>query len=707
VRLLSLAVAASATLQAVAAFGQDRPAREGARKPPQDGQTITVTAQPSATTRTPESTTYDTRNNAQGQAGTAADVLNTLPSVSVSGDGGVTVRGNANVQVYVNGKPAASMQGESRATTLQAMSGGSIAGVEVITNPSARYDSNGGAIVNLILKTSASEGLHGSVSGNAGDHRRANLSGSGSVGAGALSGSLNVSVRDDVRLTDTVSDRQLLSGGGTVVGRNFRSARYTPTHARSFNLNGSAAYKLTSSSDLGADFSVERGSPRNRVFEHRIDYDPNDRVVADYDRVRSGTYVSGSFDASVYYQDRGSAGRGSLKIVAQTGGNSIRADRPFVTTHAFPVLAPSAERIFNRYESRQRRLAIDYERPLGARWRLSLGSELKRDSIRLENGRADFAPESLGRLGPPPVGFEFDAVETTAAAYVTVQARFKDWTVQAGERGQVVWVESRTSQGGALRDRRLAGANHSLSISRDRGHAQLAFKLGRSQQYFDPRDLNPLVTIVDPVNRSVGNPGLLPQDVTSVEGSYSFSKGRRDVSASLYYKRVDDTIIEYAAFLPDAVQVSTKQNSGTAQSYGVEGVFADALGKSLTFSVSGNLFHSELPLLEGGRRRVERLHSYSAKLSLDWQATGKDQVRLDGSVQGPTVVPQGVKSGTSAVSLVLRHKFSPDLTLSLTGQNILQRNYVRTVLTTPTAIDVSRSLNGRRAVFVGLRYKIR
>lgn len=689
-----------------AASGEDQK-QQAAKKPQDQPSTIVVTGQRAATTRTPDSVIYNTNNNAQGEAGTAGDVLNTLPGVNVSGDGNVSLRGN-NVQIYINGKPAASMQGGGQAATLQSMPGSSVASVEVITTPSAKYDANGGAIINLILKKRAEPGAQGTVSVFAGDMGRKNMTISGSYGAGKLSSRMDISLRDNVRQTRTFGERLLRSDDGSVVRRSVRVADYTPTHTRSLNVNGSLEYALSDSADLGGDFSLQHSSPKNIVYEHRADYDAAGLVTSEYDRVRTGVYYDRSYDASVYYQRQGADSRDSLKIVAQTGRSAVEYDRPFVSTFTVPQIEQTAERIYNRYVTRQQRLAADYDRPLGEILRLGLGAELKRDLIRQDNGHASIDPAVATDLSDPPILYMFIARQTTAAAYVTLQAAFDRWTLQAGERGQIVSVDARVSPATPLPRRRITSADYSFSVTRDVGAGSLSAKLNHSLQLFDPRDLNPLVTYIDPVTRSIGDPTLLPQKVTSAEAGYSMSKGARDASLSFYYKRVSDVLVDYNLFLPDDVQVNAKQNSGSASSYGVEASFSDKLTKKLKYSLTANLFHSTLPVLdENGVRQTEARFSYVLQGSLDWKPTSKDQVSLDATIQGPTLVPQGLKSGTSAVSLVWRHTLAPALTLSLSGQNIVQRHYVTTRIDTPTALDITRSLNGRRAFWLGLKYKFR
>jgi len=693
VSAFALALASTAPAHAQASDAPEYPDR-----------TIVVKGQRPTVTRTPNSTSYDVRDNAQAQAGSAADVLNTIPSVGVAEDGAISVRGNGNVRLYINGKPASPT---GSATTLLAMPGGAIASVEVMTNPSPAYDANGAAIVNLVLKKNADAGAHATLTANAGDHRRANASITGAYGGKRLSGNVTVSLRDDVRFTRILNDRILRSADGGVAGRSTRRADYTPTHSKALNVEGSLVYKLSASADLGTDFSFSHASPKNRVLEHRADYDPAGNLLSDYDRIRAGTYLGRSGDVSLYYQDRGSAGRGSLKIVAQAQTDVVRSDRPFVLSPIFPAGPDSARRFYNGTFTRQQRFTADYAHPLRKGISITIGSELKREVLRFDNGQVAIDPDALDRLGAPPIATSYRATKTTAALYATAEAQWRGWTIQAGERGQLI----KFGFGGTSAMRPTGGAihalNQSLSVARDIGPDHLTLKITRTQQLFDLRDLDPLIAYVDPDTNVIGNPGLRPQEITSVEGGYSFGKGDRSGAVTLYYRYAHDTLANYSIFLADNVEVSAKRNFGNAQSYGLEASLSEPLSKTLKISVTLNGFRSVFPeVRDDGSGQTRSKYSYTAQASLDWKPTVADDLHLDTNAQGPTLVPQGEKSGSYAANLVWRHKMSGRLTLSLSGQSLLRRRYVRTVLNTATGYDVGRRLNGGRAVFAGLKYKI-
>jgi hypothetical protein len=138
---------------------------------------VVVRGRRSPARSTLEGTVYSTADNAQGVAGSAVDVLNTVPSVNIAPDGRVTVRGDGNVQIFVDERPSAALNGPNRAMALEALSGGSIASVELLTNPSVRHDANGGVILNIVLKKARDQGLRGRITANIGDQGRRNLSG--------------------------------------------------------------------------------------------------------------------------------------------------------------------------------------------------------------------------------------------------------------------------------------------------------------------------------------------------------------------------------------------------------------------------------------------------------------------------------------------------------------------------------------------------
>jgi len=114
--------------------------------------------------------------NIASAGGTAVDVMQNVPSVSVDADGGIALRGNTNVTILIDGKPN-SMAGISGSDLLSQLPASSIESIEIITNPSAKYDPDGTAgIINIVLKKKTNLGMNGLVSINAGSRDKYNSS---------------------------------------------------------------------------------------------------------------------------------------------------------------------------------------------------------------------------------------------------------------------------------------------------------------------------------------------------------------------------------------------------------------------------------------------------------------------------------------------------------------------------------------------------
>lgn len=167
----------------------------------QDGTTptVTVTAKKAPVVKQLDKTVHNVSDMPRAANGNAQDVLQSIPDVSVTADGHVSVKGNNQVTALVDGKPVAIMSGSSdeRAVALQTMSGADVASIEVITNPSAAYNANGGAILNIVLKRNRKPGAHAQVRGSASDQGLWNLGASGDVTREHISVHGNLAFRHD------------------------------------------------------------------------------------------------------------------------------------------------------------------------------------------------------------------------------------------------------------------------------------------------------------------------------------------------------------------------------------------------------------------------------------------------------------------------------------------------------------------------------
>ena len=118
---------------------------------------------------------YTVNQDLTSKASSASEILNHIPSVEVDIDGNVSMRGNDNVTILINGKPSAMMAGKTRADALSQLSAANIERIEVIDNPTSEYRAEGGGgIINIIMRTDTKQGFNGSILANAGGAGRYN-----------------------------------------------------------------------------------------------------------------------------------------------------------------------------------------------------------------------------------------------------------------------------------------------------------------------------------------------------------------------------------------------------------------------------------------------------------------------------------------------------------------------------------------------------
>lgn len=663
---------------------------------------IVVTGTRPTVRRGPGVTEYGVTDNLQGTTGTIADLLNTLPSVSVTSDGELSVRGRTDVQVLIDGRPSASMSGASRATILQTLSGSSLKSVEVITNPSAGLESGGATVVNLKLKRNETLSPHASVAADIDHRRRGRVLLDTSYDAEDVTLDFDASYREDLRADGAFTTRsysQVPPGG---IALSTIQAYYVPTRSRAGDVHAKLRYQITSLADIEGSGHYTSFTAANVVRFFTEDSSSPGDVLDRYLRKRESRLTKENFDANLSLTRRGIGTDGQLVVEALYGSGNGRSNRTYSLTPDGVNAPVNLTYVGDYQDSTFYRATADYKGGLAGRLSLKAGVVWESAAERFRNGNEDLPLNASLPLRFPGIPQDFRVGRDKLSGYLEATMRRPNWLVQGGLKWRNSKFDLRDGSARTFLSRRFDGLDASFSVEHDLSEGKVSLSLSRLLQLPEALDLNPTVVLVDIQDRYVGNPNLRPQKPIRGEVNYQRTINKLDVATSLYYRATEDTIANVYQAIGNNVISGSKVNVGLTQEYGAELAASGKLVRALTLSISGNAYRATSSVSP-----KNSLVTYNAKAALDWLVSNKDKLRLDARAEGPSLLVQGRRSGSRAVSLVWKHTIKTDLSLTLAAQQFLQNSYITTEIVSPTVTTINRRVNDTTSFQLGLKYTIK
>lgn len=627
-------------------------------------QSVTVTAKKALVVKKLDKTVHDVSNLARAANGSAQDVLQSTPEVSVTADGKISVKGNSQVTVLVNGKPTAMMAGtaDERAVALQTMSGADIAGIEVITNPSAAYNANGGAVLNIVLKRHRKPGARAQIQASAADQGLWNVGTSGDMANKDISVHGNLALRHDGTQKIRASEVDWNNPRSGQTGQTRQTSEvFIRRTVKSAGVGVDYALNAMDSLNLSARYNERRSRPLFDVLNAAL----TGAAETIFHRISAGPNQQSDGSASLGYshQDSGTA----LKATVQHSASNALVDKSYSDVFIEPARATGYSHGATRSARHLNQATVDWSRVTDhGQWGMGLDIRDQVDDI--DNYQASVDP-STGAETPDSNTTNGYAVTTTlSAAYLTKQIRYGKWETLLGGRAERMALRVSPAQG-AMQAGHWQAFNPSLHLKYAFGDdTDLTFSYRRSLQMPDPRDLNPFTTYVDAQNLSRGNPGLEPQCLTSWE--IGANTGASPLSASLgaFYRSSRDTVLDARSFA-DHVLVTSKQNGGRARSAGITGSVDWTPDPKLRLGMDGGVYRVMLstPDLSALVRQDGSVGYMNLRVAY---SSGNDDLSLDAHAQSAGIAPLGRYGATSSVNLTWKRPLTKTLSLAVNANDI-------------------------------------
>ncbi|MEG0818133.1 MAG: outer membrane beta-barrel family protein [Brevundimonas sp.] len=679
---------------------------------------VVVTARANDVRTSIDSISYSLADDLQATTGSLAEALRNVPSVDVDPQGNVSLRGDGNVTILVDGRPSAILSGPNRADAVLQLPADRYARIEVMTNPSAAYSPEGsGGVINLITKPipAAARGAAasapdatvttGSLRVNVGDNGRWNAGASGSRQRGKLTLTGDVSYRydDQTFAFDRLREQLDPTTGGVTAT--------TTTHQENDSVQKgafgrvAAEYRLTDKTMLTGELRANQFDMEGTalgLFE-----------TGDADGVLTRAYTR---DGTNGFSMKGWGVTGRVLHQFDTSGhewsNELRYDRndnenTSLVANVFQTPVSPALYEATRWLNEQEMIGVTsaYTRPMDDGSKLRAGYEL--NLTRPDQGNVLRRGPSEAALTPVPgQSNRFTAEQTVHALYATYERPFGDkLSAQFGLRLEQAEVE-------------VEDVTNAVRASQDyfraypTGHLQykltdtqtLRASYSRRIQRPQPTQLNPFVTYSDPLNLRSGNPDLEPQETDSFEAMWQMRRGQSFYQATAYYRDTTKAFTDVATDVGGGVLLTRPENLGARRDLGVELTASGRLHPTLRYNASVNAFRQEIDAagIPGGRDREGEM--LTGRVSLNWQATPKDFVQVMGFWQGDQLLAQGTRESGGMVNLGYRRKLNDTLSLQFTARDILNSFGGATTYDTPLFRErIDQDIN-LRAFYIGLTW---
>ncbi len=627
---------------------------------------VQVTAEREAVTIEPDRNSYKAKDVAPA-ANNATEVLEGVPSVEVDGEGKVSLRGNENVAIQINGRPAP-IRGAQLTAYLKQIPANILDRVEVIPNPSAKYDPEGMAgIINIVLKQNVDLGTSGGFNVAGATAERFNTSGNLGYQVGPYTLFSSYGYNSDKRTTTGINDRErydALNAPLSFTDQDINGDNRNAGH----NFTTTFDYKVNTRDVLSNSLLLNKRRNGEDSRTLLSEFDANRSPIETYDRIRDQA-------ANAWMVDYTLALKRTIEPRKHEVSTELRynrsSDDDLIQLWRQPVTGGTeVERERNTTDNLNQSLnaQLDYTRTLAERTKLETGYKgtgrwLNRDFLVEKDvlGNNQWLESNLSN--------DFDFNENVQAVYGVLSQGVGKWDLQGGLRGEY-----------ASRDFTLAKSGESFSKSYQSlfpsGVASYKFsdkvngKVSYSRRIRRPgtQELNPFPVFMDAQNVFIGNANLSPEYTHAIEGGLTKTGMLGTLQISPFFRRTTDVIrvninTDDVIDGRDVTSVSFT-NLATSDSYGADMNGTLRLGKKFSGFGAFNVFRI---VTDGGSESTLASDAVTWTTRYNLTFNPNDKLTLQGSwnYRAPIQVERGKFGASQSAMFASRYKVTEKATVAL------------------------------------------
>lgn len=604
--------------------------------------------------------------NAAG--GTAVTVLENTPSVEVDIDGNVSLRGSSSFTVLIDGRP--SVLGGSDA--LKQIPSSAIENIEIITNPSVKYDPDGMAgIINIVMKKNILAGFNGIINTNigTGDKYGADLTmnyktkkynlffganWNDNTDKGSMRSSRETYRNDTTTYLSTEGKRNQIRGGTRIQG--------------GFDYFLSDKTSVTISGETGEyNFDGEGGG---RIHKYQFPANPAMDIysIQENNSFRNGKFVEGSASFLSKFDESGTHKLEGSFEYQNRNGKSADNTAEFLSDPSYSQNLGDITRVVTteNEESKDYRVKIDYTKPFEGGGKLEAGVQ-----SRLEREIEIFNFTNFG-INDPKYTSDMDFKEDIHSIYSTLSGKLNPVQYQLGLRGEYTKrsIDHSLVTTPYTLDRfdYFPSAHFSLDLNENN---QLMTSYSRRINRPGGRDLDPFPSYMNQYTIRLGNPDLKPEYTDSYEFSFMRKFGSSFISLETFYRTTSGKM-ERSMFVRNDTTYMQSFNLERDHSMGGELMGNINLTKWLLLNTSVTLYKYKMEGELLGKIIDRHSTNYSGRMNATVKFSPDSRLQLTGFYRGPSVSAQGDQESMLFTNVSYRHEFmKKKLTATLSVRDAL------------------------------------
>lgn len=647
---------------------------------------VNVMAETSTYEMTLDKRVFNVGKDVSNTAGNAIEVLENIPAVSVDVEGNVSLRGDSGVRILVDGKESG-LSGMSTQDALRSLQADMIERVEVITNPSVRYDASGTAgIINIILKKDKRQGFNGSLNVQSGYPWRYGGSFTGNYRTKKWNffSTVGYNHRSNIGGGTNLTKRFLPveQGQDTIFEQITSQTTERRMDRNDINFRLGADYYITDHDIVSLAGMVRYGKHATHpVVRYSDEYPLSDS--SSYD-VRSEDWsssspmyeITASYDKS--FDRKGQSLKAELRYFQdlEDSGSDITENMYRSQQTMDHILSQLIQKTKEDERMRNLQGTIDYVHPFAEKAQWEIGAKYTYRDIKNVSSVLQ-KDDSLGYQPLSDYCYDFEYYEQVAALYSSLGNDWGRWSGQVGVRAEMTDIY--TNMKGYAHDGTdsINGGKPYVNLFPS-AHLNYSFNENNQLQVSYTRrirrpgfwDMSPFRSYNDNRNIRMGNPALKPTFTDSYELGFIHFWERSTLNFTAYYRHSTNMIRHYT-YEKEGVYYSMPVNFGTANDFGIEAVAQGQILKWWNLNGNVNFFRSYTSgYINENFYATESWMCFARLLSKFTITKGLD-LQLTAHVMGPHKEPLGMRDGEWWLdAAVSKELFHGDGTLTLNVRDV-------------------------------------